>query len=147
MHITMLAVLEDLSKMLTNFIELYFHNIDNVTDLHTPTYGQTVNITIQLQCNTLTKMHYKYPMCSLQHLKLYTQNAIQIWKWFVINVLNWLYICQGLINTMTLSRTNNYNNNEAKVPFVFSSSSTCSTSSYTKNAKQIWKWFVIYVLN
>ena len=80
----MLAVLEDLSKMLTNFIELYFHNIDNVTDLHTPTYGQTVNITIQLQCNTLTKMHYAYPMCSLciffiislQHLKLYIHKML-----------------------------------------------------------------------
>ena len=50
-------------------------------DRHTSTYGQNVNITIQLQCNTFTKMHYAYPMCSLciffiislQHLKVYTK--------------------------------------------------------------------------
>jgi len=37
-------------ERMTNYC-FSFHKIDNVTD------GHTVNMIIQLQCNTLTKMH------------------------------------------------------------------------------------------
>ena len=57
-----------------------FHKIDNMTDGHTPTYGQTVNITIQLECNTYKNalcISYVFPciffIISVQLLKLYTK--------------------------------------------------------------------------
>ena len=67
-------------ERMTNYC-FNFHKTGNVTDGHTPMHGRTVSITIQLQYNALTKLHYAYPMCSLciffiislQHLKLYTK--------------------------------------------------------------------------
>ena len=41
-----------------------------MTDKHTPTYGETVDRTVQLQYNTLTKMHHAYvfPLYFLHHV-------------------------------------------------------------------------------
>ena len=58
-------------ERMTNYC-FSFHKIDNVTDGHTPTYGQTVNITIQLECNTYKNalcISYVFPLYFLYHLR------------------------------------------------------------------------------